>query len=262
VSASVLQRILDRKREEIASLKAATTLAELESSAREAPPPRDFIRALARRGAARPRVIAEFKRASPSAGTIREGANPAYIAAEYEQSGAAALSVLTDRDFFGGSLADLTTARMRVTVPVLRKDFIIDPWQVVEARAAAADAVLLIAKALSDAQLGELLAAAEAQGLGVLVEVHDADECARAVASGARAIGVNHRDLRSFTIDLELSARLRPLVPADRVYVAESGIRSRDDVRRLTELGVDALLVGESFMRQPSPGAALVELMA
>lgn len=259
---SILGKILARKRDEVAVLRRRTSLAQLEAGAREAPMVRPLGRALARHGAARPRVIAEFKRASPSAGVLREGANPALIASDYEAHGAAALSVLTDRDFFGGSLTDLTTARVRSTLPALRKDFLIDPWQVVEARAAAADAVLLIVAALGDAQLGELLAAAAQQGMDALVEVHDEAEAERALAAGATIIGVNHRDLRTFTIDLELSARVRPLVPAGHVFVAESGIKTRDDVARLGALGVDALLVGEAFMRAPSPGAALAELIA
>src|SRR6185369_4016624 len=167
-------------------------------AAASAPPTRDLAAALRRHGAALPRVIAEIKRTSPSAGTIRADANPAIIASDYESAGAAALSVLTDRDFFGGSLSDLTTARVRATIPALRKDFLIDPLQVLEARAAGADAILLIVAALDDTQLRELHALATGLGMAALVEVHDAAEAERALAAGARIVGVNHRDLRTF----------------------------------------------------------------
>jgi indole-3-glycerol phosphate synthase len=259
---SILGKILARKHEEVMLLKQRTTLAALEAGAEEAPAVRDLAAALRRNGAARPRVIAEFKRASPSAGVIREGADPALIATDYERHGAAALSVLTDREFFAGSLGDLTTARVRSTLPTLRKDFIIDPWQLLEARAAGADAVLLIVAALADAQLLELLQTARALGLAALVEVHDLAEAERALAAGAEIIGVNHRDLRTFSIDLGLSDRIRPLVPASHLFVAESGIRTRTDLARLADLGVDAVLVGEALMRRPEPGLALAELLA
>jgi indole-3-glycerol phosphate synthase len=206
-------------------------------------------------------VIAEIKRASPSAGTIRGDANPAVIAADYENAGAAALSVLTDKEFFAGALADLTTARVRATIPVLRKDFLIDPLQVVEARTAGADAVLLIVAALDDVQLKELQALAHQLGMAALVEVHDDGEAERALAAGARVIGVNHRDLRTFEMDMSLSARVRQLVPAEHVLVAESGIKTHADVLAMAEAGADAILVGEALMRQPSPGNALRALL-
>jgi indole-3-glycerol phosphate synthase len=259
---SILGRILARKREEVAALARRTSRADLEASAREAPATRSLAQALRRGSAPRPRVIAEFKRASPSAGVIREGANPALIATDYEAHGAAALSVLTDRDFFGGSLSDLTTARVRSTLPALRKDFIVDPLQVIEARAAAADAVLLIAAALGTLQMQELHAEATRLGMDVLVEVHAEDELERALRIGATIVGVNHRDLRTFQMDLGLSARLRRLIPGDKIMVAESGLRTRADVDTMAELGVDAILVGEAFMRAASPGAALAELCA
>jgi indole-3-glycerol phosphate synthase len=209
-----------------------------------------------------PRVIAEIKRASPSAGDIRKGADAAVIAMDYERHGAAALSVLTDREFFGGALKDLTAARVRSTIPVLRKDFVIDPLQVWEARAAGADAVLLIVAALDDAALRDLAALAARLGVAALVEVHDAGEARRAVDAGAQVIGVNHRDLRSFEMDMTLSARLRPMLPAGTVMVAESGIRTAADVRAMAEAGADAILVGEALMREPSPGAALRALLS
>ncbi len=257
----ILGRILEQKRREVAALRETTSRAELEEAAAAAPRARDFAAAIRREGAALPRVIAEHKRASPSAGDIRKDANPAVIAMDYENAGAAALSVLTDREFFGGSLSDLTTARVRATIPVLRKDFIIDELQVVEARAAAADAVLLIVAALDDVRLRELQALAQQLGMTALVEVHDAAEAERALAAGARVIGVNHRDLCTFEMDMTLTARVRALVPADIVLVAESGIKTTADVHAMAAAGADAILVGEALMRQPSPGAALRNLL-
>jgi indole-3-glycerol phosphate synthase len=253
----ILGRILEEKQREVASLRQRTGRAELEAAAASAPPARDLAAALRRDDLATPRVIAEHKRASPSAGPIRPGSNPAMIALEYERAGAAALSVLTDEKFFDGKLMDLTTARVRATIPVLRKDFLVDPLQVVEARAAGADAVLLIVAALADAQLVELRQLAESLGMAALVEVHDEAEAARALASGAKIIGVNHRDLRTFQMDMGLTARLRAQVPAEIILVGESGIRTPADVRALAEAGADAILVGEALMREPSPGEAL-----
>jgi indole-3-glycerol phosphate synthase len=253
--ASILAEILAAKRREVEAGRGRAPRARTT-------PVRDFAAALRRGGAARPRVIAEIKRASPTAGPIRPGADAAAIAAEYEAAGAAAVSVVTDAPFFDGALADLAAARARVGLPVLRKDFLVDPWQVGEAAEAGADAVLLIVRALDDRALGALLREAGRLGLAALVEVHDAAEAERALAAGARLVGVNHRDLATFAIDLGLSARLRPLVPADRVLVAESGIRTGDDLRRLADAGVDAVLVGEALMRRPSPGAALAELLS
>ena len=261
-ASSILARILDEKRREVEASRARVPAAELHGRAASAPAPRDLASALRRGGAPRPRAIAEIKRASPSAGPIRPDADAAAIAAEYERAGAAAISVLTDGPFFSGSLADLEAVRARVAIPVLRKDFVVDPYQLLEARAHGADAALLIVAALDDARLGELLAAARELSLAALVEVHDAAEAERAVAAGASIVGVNHRDLRTFTVDTTLTARLRPLIPADRVLVAESGIRDAADVARMAESGADAILVGESLMRRPSPGAALQELLA
>jgi indole-3-glycerol phosphate synthase len=260
----ILDDILARTRVDLAARKAARPLSELEKDL----PARATERSLSR--ALRPGTlsnagitcIAEFKRRSPSAGWIREGARPDEMARLYAGGGAAALSVLTDEPFFGGVLADLTTARAVVSVPVMRKDFIVDAYQLAEARAAGADAALLIVAALTDAELSALLAAATRYGLETLVEAHDAEETARAVAADAPIIGINNRDLRTFTVDRELVLRLRTEIPADRVVVAESGIRDAADVARLREAGVDAMLVGEALMRAPDPAAALRALLA
>ncbi|MSP16129.1 MAG: indole-3-glycerol phosphate synthase TrpC [Myxococcales bacterium] len=256
----ILGDILAAKREEVAASRARVSLRALAEAAREAPPPRSLAKALYR-GSGPPRAIAEVKRASPSAGPIRPGADAAAIAREYASAGAAAVSVLTDARFFGGSLHDLAAVRAAVTVPALRKDFLVDDYQLVEARAAGADAVLLIVAALEGAQLAELLAAATALGMDALVEVHDAGEAELALTAGARIVGVNHRDLRTFTIDRGLTARLRSLIPPDVLLVAESGLRDAADVHALAAAGADAFLVGETLMRRPSPGDALRELL-
>jgi indole-3-glycerol phosphate synthase len=261
VAQGLLDRILADRRSRLATEKARLGPAELEARLADAPPVRDFAAAL-RGWGDRPRVIAEVKRASPSAGPIRPDADPAAIAAEYEAAGAAAISVLTEPAFFAGALGHLTVARARVAVPVLRKDFLVDAWQLDEARAAGADAVLLIVAALDDATLARLHARARALGLAALVEVHDEDEARRAVDVGAHIIGINHRNLATLEIDRTLFARLRPLLPAGTITVAESGIRAPADVQALAAAGADAILVGEALMRRPSPGAALRELMA
>jgi indole-3-glycerol phosphate synthase len=254
---TILERILERKAEEVRSLRREPGEAGLRRAAAQAPAPRDFAGAL-RRGAP-PRLIAEFKRASPSAGPIREKADPAEIARSYEAAGAVALSVLTDRDFFGGSLEDLRAARASVSIPVLRKDFTLDALQILEARAAGADAVLLIVSALDDAALRLLLDAAREQSLAALVEVHTRDELDRALAAGATLVGVNNRDLRTFRTDVEVTRALLPHA-ADRTLVSESGISDPEIVRQLAAEGVDALLVGEALMRADDPGDALRRL--
>ena len=256
----ILDDILARTRADLAERRLAQPLAALEATARSCPPARSLARALRQPGAIG--CIAEFKRRSPSAGWIAEGADPTAIARAYAAGGAAAMSVLTDGPFFGGVAADLMAARAACDLPVLRKDFIVDRYQIVEARAIGADAILLIVAALTDAALAALLAATREVGLEALVEAHDAAEVARAVAAGATVIGINNRDLRTFTVDRDLSARLRPAVPADRVIVAESGIRDAADVARLRAAGVDAILVGETLMRAPDPAAALRALVA
>jgi indole-3-glycerol phosphate synthase len=207
------------------------------------------------------RVIAEIKRASPSAGPIRPGAVPAEIAREYADSGATAISVLTDERYFDGRLSFLEEVRGAVDLPAMRKDFLIDPYQLLEARAAGADAVLLIVAALDDAVLTEMIAGASGLGMDALVETHSEDEVARALAAGATLIGVNHRNLATFEIDMSLTARIRPQIPDEVILVAESGIRGPEDVRALGEAGADAVLVGESLMRADSPGAALRSLL-
>jgi indole-3-glycerol phosphate synthase len=207
------------------------------------------------------RVIAEHKRRSPSRGAIREDLQPADVARRYAAAGAAALSVLTDEPFFGGRLAHLSEARAATELPTLRKDFVVDPWQIAEARAAGADAVLLIVAALSDRELRQLLAEAQVLGLDALVEVHDGGELDRALAAGTRLVGVNNRDLRTLAVSLETSVALAPRIPDDVVAVAESGIRSGKDLRRLRDAGFDACLVGEHLMAAPDPGAALRQLL-
>jgi indole-3-glycerol phosphate synthase len=251
---SILDEILEKKREELAVLRSERGEASLRDAARAATPPRDFGGAL--RSGPSPRVIAEIKRASPSKGLIRADVDPARVAKDYAAAGAAALSVLTDAPFFHGSLGDLSEARAAVEIPVLRKDFLIDPLQLLEARGAGADAVLLIVAALEGAQLGELLAAAREQGLATLVEVHARDELDAALKAGAEVIGINNRDLRTFRVDVEVTREL--LVHAHgRTIVSESGIEDAATVRSLEEAGVHAFLIGEALMRAPDPGEAL-----
>jgi indole-3-glycerol phosphate synthase len=256
----LLRRIVERKRAEVAARR--KTAGDLRAKAQAAGPVRDLAAALWRGAAARPRVIAEFKRASPSAGPIRPGADPGIIAADYAANGAAALSILTDEVDFDGALDHLAIARARVGLPLLRKDFIIDELQVLEARAAGADAVLLIVAILDDEALRRLLAAAAELGLAALVEVHDTGEAARAVAAGAAIVGVNARNLDTLEIDRTLFAYVRNRLPERILGVAESGIRDPEDVRALAAAGADAILVGEALMRQPSPGEALRQLLA
>ena len=248
---TILDEILSWKRVEVARRMRALPLAAVMDAAAAAPAPRDFCAALRQPGVS---LIAEVKRASPSKGVIRADVDPAALARAYEAGGAAAISVLTDERFFQGSLADLGAARDAVTLPVLRKDFVIDAYQVYEARAAGADAVLLIAAALVDDALQALHVLARELGMAALVEVHDAAELARAMAIDPRVIGVNNRDLRTFRVDLETTAQLRARVPSGVVLVAESGIRGPEDVARLASIGADAMLVGEALVRAPVPG--------
>lgn len=254
----ILARIVATKRDEIALLEGRAP--DLRARAADAPPARDFHGALAAHATVR--VIAEVKRRSPGAGEIRPGLDPARLASTYERSGAAALSVLTDRDYFGGSLDDLRAARSAVSLPALRKDFTLDRLQIDEARAAGADAVLLIVRILDDARLADLHGHAVERGLAVLVEVHDAAELERAVDCGARIVGINNRDLSTFRTDLAVTEGLLDRLPAGTVVVSESGIRGGDDVARLGRAGVDAVLVGESILRAPDPGAMVAELAA
>ena len=264
--ADILQRIVDRKHEEIAERSARVPLAELRERAAAASPVRGFIAALqAKRAAGLPGVISEVKKASPSKGVIRADFDPAAIARSYEAAGAACLSVLTDVDFFQGADAYLQQARAACALPVLRKDFTVDPYQVVEARALGADCILLIVSALDDDPLLSLYREAMALGLDVLVEVHDGDELQRALRlpaiDGREAlIGVNNRNLRTFEVSLDTTLVLKDAMPAGRPLVTESGIATRDDVQRMRDAEIDLFLVGESFMRDPDPGAALRRL--
>lgn len=257
----VLSRILEVEREDLARRKREVPLAELEARAK-ARTPRGFARALREAGAAgRTALIAEIKRASPSRGRIREDFDPVEIARAYHEAGATCLSVLTNRPFFEGDDAHLSAARAAVPLPLLRKSFLVDPWQVVEARAIGADCVLVIMAAVDDALAAELLAAARAWELDVLVEVHDEAELERALALGADVIGINNRNLRTLEVSLSTFERLAPRVPRDRLLVAESGIHSREDVLRLQRAGAGAFLVGESLMRQPDVRAATRRLL-
>jgi indole-3-glycerol phosphate synthase len=252
---SVLERIVDATREDVAERRRALPLTDLERELAPGREDRPFQEALARPGVS---VIAEFKRRSPSAGEIREGATVEGIVGAYEAAGAAALSVLTETRNFGGSLGDLRAARAACGLPILRKDFIVDPYQVVESAVAGADAILLIAAALSDRELARLHAHALELDLDVLVEVHDDEELARALeAVDPDLIGINNRDLSDFTVDVERTYELLVDVPAGKTVVSESGFHAREQLLELERVGVDAVLVGESLMRAPDPGAAL-----
>lgn len=259
----ILQRIVAVKRDEVAQARGRCGLAELQAQAAAASPTRGFAAALRDRVVAgSPAVIAEVKKASPSKGVLREHFVPADIARSYKSGGAACLSVLTDERFFQGCAAYLQQARDACNLPVLRKDFLIDPYQVVEARAMGADCVLLIAACLDDGLMSELEACAIEQGLDVLVEVHDGAELERALRLKTPLIGVNNRNLRTFEVSLDTTLGLLLRVPADRLLVTESGILAREDVQRMRSAHVHAFLVGEAFMRAPDPGQALRELFA
>lgn len=255
--ATILDHIVDVKRREIAAARTATPEAVLLRQVASAPPPRDFLAALRQRGPGPLRLIAEIKKASPSKGVIRDDFQPIEIAKIYRDSGAAAISVLTDTPHFQGSLDVLRRVRIAVDLPLLRKDFILDRYQVLEARAAGADAVLLIAECLENEQLRCLHDAIIELGMTPLVEVFEPDNLPRVVGMGATLIGVNNRDLRTFQVDLGHTIRLRPQIPPDRVVVGESGIRTHEDVVRLARAGVDAMLVGESLMASPNIGEAV-----
>jgi indole-3-glycerol phosphate synthase len=258
--ANILDRIVAAKREEIAAAKTRIAESELLRRVVDAPPVRPFRAALQQTDDVA--VIAEVKKASPSAGVLRTDFDPVAIARTYANRGASCLSVLTDEPFFQGSLEYLTAIRRTVDVPLLRKDFILERYQLLEARVAGADAVLLIAEVLPDLELGRLLADSRELGMDALVELHDAEQMPRVVASGANLIGINNRDLRTFETRLEHTSDLAAKVPADRCLVSESGIRSRADLDRLKSAGVKAVLVGESLMRAPDIGAALDKLLA
>ena len=266
----ILDKILAVKREEVAAASAARPLAEMRAAAEAQTAPRDFIGAIRakvpvgthRAGAGGTAVIAEIKKASPSKGVIRADFRPAAIAADYAQHGAACLSVLTDQQFFQGSEAYLREARAACALPVLRKDFLVDPYQVYEARAMGADAILLIVAALSLAQMREMEAIAHGLGMGVLVECHDAAELDIALHLKTPLIGINNRNLRTFEVSLDTTLAQLGHIPADRIVVTESGILAPADVALMRASGVHAFLVGEAFMRAPSPGAELARLFA
>ena len=257
----ILQTILARKAEEVAQRRAAVPLEQLQARVAAAPPVRGFVRALqAAIANGDPAVIAEVKKASPSKGVIRPDFHPADIAVSYEFGGASCLSVLTDVDFFQGSDAYLQEAREACTLPVLRKDFVIDAYQVVEARVLGADCILLIVAALDDRQLAELSSLAMELGMDVLVEVHDIDELERALQVPVQMIGINNRNLRSFEVSLQATLDMRNAVPKDRLLVTESGILAPQDVALMRDAGVNAFLVGEAFMRVEEPGEGLRQL--
>jgi indole-3-glycerol phosphate synthase len=257
----ILDRILARKAEEVAERRLRRPLGELKARGSDAPTTRGFEASLrARVRAGKPAVIAEVKKASPSKGVIRPHFDPTAIAQSYAAGGAACLSVLTDEDFFQGHDRYLEQARRACVLPILRKDFTIDEYQVYEARELGADCILLIVAALPDARLNELAELAMELGIDVLVEVHDGDELTRALATRAGLIGINNRNLRTFETRLETTLELRDRVPDNRLLVTESGIATRADVERMRSAGVHAFLVGEAFMRAPDPGAELEKL--
>ena len=257
----VLTRILATKTREVAALKAAKSPEMLRRESESAPPVRDFVGALRQRIAAgHPAVIAEIKKASPSKGVLRENFRPADIARSYAAHGAACLSVLTDRNFLQGAPEYLEQARAACALPVLRKDFIVDPYQVYEARAMGADCILLIVAALEPAAMGELERLAQDLGMAVLVEAHDAAELDAALRLATQLIGINNRNLRTFEVSPEITLGLLPRVPPDRIVVTESGILQPDDVTRMRSRGVNAFLVGEAFMRAADPGLELARL--
>ncbi len=253
-----LERVISRKREEVAAAKDAAPLPELRALIRDLPPARNFRGALAGEGLA---LIAEVKRSSPSAGKIAPIPDPAALARSYRAGGAAAVSVLTESGWFGGSLDDLALVKAEIDLPVLRKDFVIDPYQVYQSRAAGADAVLLIAELLEPDNLADYLDRAEEVGLTCLVEAHSKAALENILETPAPVIGINNRNLKDLTVELETSLRLLPLIPRNRIRVAESGIKTAGDARRLAEAGADALLVGETLARSGDPAAAIRELL-
>lgn len=257
-SSGILSQIVGQKHQEIAELQDRAPALERAAYDRKSPP-RDFKGALRN---ARPAIISELKKASPSRGVLREDYHPAFLAHAYESGGAAALSVLTDKNYFSGSLHDLEAARAAVSLPVLRKDFTVDRLQVFEAAAHGADAILLIAALLDTAELAHLRELASSLYMASLVEVHDSDELGKAVDSGAEIIGVNNRDLQTFEVTLDTSIRLSYLMPSDVVRVSESGISDRAAIDRLTSAGFHAFLMGESLMRSEDPASTLKSLTA
>lgn len=255
---TILDQIVEARRGSIAHRKRSLPEAALKFAVEKAEAPRDFLGTLSRDAY---NVIAELKKASPSRGVLRENYAPGALAARLEFAGAAALSVLTEEDFFSGSLGDLKEAKKATQIPILRKDFIVDPWQVLESRAAGADAFLLIVAILDDTTLRELLELGRSLKMESLVEVHSREEIARAVAAGARIIGVNNRDLRDFSVRLEISLDLIDAIPEDCIAVSESGLRTHEDLSRLRRAGFDAFLVGEHLMKDADPATPLRALL-
>ena len=260
--ADILDRIRAYKLDEIAAGKAARSLAAVQDAARAAPPVRPFAAALAQAARRGPALIAEIKKASPSKGLIREDFDPAALARAYEQGGAACLSVLTDAPSFQGAPEYLGLARNACALPVLRKDFLYDPWQVAETRALGADCILIILAAVDDACAADLAAAAHHWGMDSLLEVHDADELDRALRIDAPMIGINNRNLKTFEVSLDVTRRLAPRVPANRMVVAESGLFAPEDLAAMAECGAHAFLIGESLMRQVDVAAATRAILA
>ena len=261
---TILDRILRDKAQEVAESRRRRPLATLIAQTRDLPPTREFAGALREGGEAsgnHPHIIAEIKKASPSQGVIRPDFDPVAIARSYAKHGAAALSVLTDEKYFQGKLEFLQAIRAKVSLPLLRKDFTVDSYQIYEARLAGADAVLLIVAALDDARLKQLLQVANDLGLAALLEVHTREELERVLPLHPRIVGINNRDLRTFRTDLETTLRLLPLIPPEVVVVSERGIHGASDIARLRAEGVHAFLIGESLMRAPDPGLKLRELL-
>ena len=259
----ILKKILDKKAEEVAAKKQRRSIAELEDIAKEVEKPRGFFEAIQRKvNKKQPAIIAEIKKASPSQGVIRADFQPITIAQDYAMNGATCLSVLTDQEFFQGANAYLQMVRERCPLPVIRKDFMIDPYQIYESRALGADCILLIVAALTDGQMQELAETATDLGMDVLVESHDAQELERALKLETKLIGINNRNLRTFEVSLETTLSLKAMIPEDRIIVTESGIHHPDDVKLMLENGIYAFLVGESFMRADSPGEKMRELFS
>ena len=254
----ILEGIVEAKRKEIAYLKGVKSLARLKEAMRDLPPPRDFRRAISRSPCS---IIAEVKRRSPSRGRIREDFDPFKIAAIYQENGAVAVSVLTDEEFFEGDRRYLSGIRKVVDLPLLRKDFIIDPYQIYETRILGGDALLLIARLLAEEQLREYIRLSKALGLSPLVEIHTREELDKALASGAEIIGINNRDLKTFSTDLGITLDLAPSIPGNRIVVSESGINTREDIETLVKAGVHSFLVGEALMRAEDIGGKLRELL-
>ncbi len=258
---TVLKKIIDRKREEVAERSAAMPIAMLQEQIKTTSAPRGFVKAIeAKLAAGKSAVIAEVKKASPSKGVIRENFIPADIAQSYERGGAACLSVLTDADFFQGAELYLQQARAACSLPVIRKDFIVDPYQVYEARAIGADCILLIAAALDDSAMSGLNQLAQSLGMDVLIEVHNAEELARILPLGNRLVGINNRNLHNFETSLQNTFDLLPAISDEHIVVTESAIHTAEDVAAMREKGVNAFLVGEAFMRADEPGEKLAEL--